>query len=224
MPIQSKNPATEEIIKNYEELSKEALEEKISIAHKAYLSWREVSFSERAKLMHAHAKYLRDHIEELAVLASIEMGKTKTAAKGELEKCALVCDYYADNAEQMLSNQKIDGDAKENYKEKYVSFEPLGVVLAVMPWNFPYWQVYRFAAPALMAVSDTLATDKPWPLMPVWPVWPTMSSSRPLPTSLKLSCVPLPVQAVPAVQEAQTTSPLGKVLVWSASKFGSKLR
>src|SRR3989338_4604937 len=147
MVIQSKNPATLEIIKIFEELSKEALENKIANAHQAYLSWRNTTFAERAKLMHAHADYIRAHCEELAMCASTEMGKTKTAALGELEKCAFTCDYYADNAERMLSNQKFDAGAKENY----ISFEPLGVVLAVMPWNFPYWQVYRFAAPALMA-------------------------------------------------------------------------
>lgn len=147
MAIQSKNPATLEIIKNFEEIKENALEQKISDAQKAFLSWRETSFKERSKLMHAHAQYLRAHCEELAILASTEMGKTKTAALDEVEKCAFVCDYYADNAERMLANQKIDSGAKENY----VAFEPLGVVLAVMPWNFPYWQVYRFAAPALMA-------------------------------------------------------------------------
>ena len=147
MAIQSKNPATEEVLKDFEELSENALEQKISDAQKAFLSWRETSFAERAKLMHAHAKYLREHAEDFATLASLEMGKTKTAALGEVEKCAFVCDYYADNAARILSNQKIESPAKENY----ISFEPLGVVLAVMPWNFPYWQVYRFAAPALMA-------------------------------------------------------------------------
>ena len=147
MPIQSKNPATEEVLKSFEELSEDALEQKISDASKAFLAWKEVSFAERAKLMHAHAKYLRDNADEWATLASVEMGKTKTAALGEVEKCAFTCDYYADNAERILTNQKFNAGAKENY----ISFEPLGIVLAVMPWNFPYWQVYRFAAPALMA-------------------------------------------------------------------------
>ncbi len=147
MAIQSKNPTTLEVIKNFEELSNEALEQKISDAQKGFQSWKKTSFRERSVLMHAHAKYLRAHAKELATLASIEMGKTKIAGLGEIEKCALICDYYADNAEKMLTNQKLNSNAKENY----VSFEPLGVVLAVMPWNFPYWQVYRFAVPALMA-------------------------------------------------------------------------
>lgn len=147
MAIQSKNPATLEIIKNFEEINDNVLEQKISNAQEAFLSWRETSFEERSKLMHEHAKYLRSHADELATLASLEMGKTKTAGLTEIEKCAFVCDYYADNAASILANEKIDSPAKENY----ASFEPLGVILAVMPWNFPYWQVYRFAAPALMA-------------------------------------------------------------------------
>lgn len=147
MAIQSKNPTTLEVVKNFEELSDSALEQKISDAQKGFKLWKETSFEERAELLHAHAKYLRAHAEELATFATIEMGKTKTAGIGEIEKCALVCDYYANNGEQMLQDQKINSNAKENY----VSFEPLGVVLAVMPWNFPYWQVYRFIAPALMA-------------------------------------------------------------------------
>ncbi|MFA5841096.1 MAG: NAD-dependent succinate-semialdehyde dehydrogenase [Candidatus Paceibacterota bacterium] len=147
MAIQSKNPATLEVTKSFDELSDTALEQKISNAYNFFHSWKNTSFNERAKLLHAHAKYLRAHAEDMAILASIEMGKTKKAGITEVEKCALVCDYYADNAESMLANQKIESNAKENY----VSFEPLGVVLAVMPWNFPYWQVYRFIAPALMA-------------------------------------------------------------------------
>lgn len=147
MAIQSKNPTTLEIIKNFTELSDELLKEKISGAREAFVSWKETSFTLRADLMRKHAFYLREHKNELATLASLEMGKIKAAAIGEVEKCATVCEYYAENAEKMLTKEKIDSSASENY----ASFEPLGVVLAVMPWNFPYWQVYRFAAPALMA-------------------------------------------------------------------------
>ncbi|MCX6757875.1 MAG: NAD-dependent succinate-semialdehyde dehydrogenase [Candidatus Nomurabacteria bacterium] len=147
MAIQSKNPATEEVIKDYKELSNEELEQKIQNAKESFLSWKETSFFERSKLMHAHATYLRLHAEEMAILASIEMGKTKNAALTEIEKCAFTCDYYAENAERILSPEKLDTPAQENY----ASFEPLGIVFAVMPWNFPYWQVYRFAVPALMA-------------------------------------------------------------------------
>lgn len=147
MAIQSKNPATLEIIKDFVELSPEALEQKITDAQTAFIAWKETSFQERTSLLRAHAVYLRNHAEELALCASIEMGKTKKAALVEVEKCASVCEYYADNVQRFLSSEEIHSSATENY----VSFEPLGVVLAVMPWNFPYWQVYRFAAPALMA-------------------------------------------------------------------------
>lgn len=147
MPIQSKNPATEEVISNFDQFTDSELESKIENAQSAYLSWKEKSFSERASLMQNHAKYLRDNKEKLAKLATLEMGKTITAGLLEIEKCASVCEYYAHNAETILKDEVLAGGAKENY----VSFESLGVVLAVMPWNFPYWQVYRFLAPALMA-------------------------------------------------------------------------
>lgn len=147
MPIQSKNPATGEIIKTFNELVDNELESKLAKAQTAYSSWKKTTFSERASLMQRHAKYLREHKEDLARLASIEMGKTINAGLLEIEKCASVCEYYANNAEKMLNNQVLDAGGKENY----VAFDPLGVVLAVMPWNFPYWQVYRFLAPALMA-------------------------------------------------------------------------
>ena len=147
MAIQTKNPATEEVLKNFTEITEEELEQKISQAEVSFLSWKETSFEDRAKLLNNHAIYLREHVEELAILASIEMGKTKKSAMMELEKCASVCEYYAQNAKNILANEKINSSASENY----ISFEPLGVVLAVMPWNFPFWQVYRFIAPALMA-------------------------------------------------------------------------
>lgn len=147
MAIQSKNPSTEEVLKDFSEISESELIEKINVAQNTFLEWRDTSFEHRSKLLKKHASYIRDNIESMAMLATLEMGKTKKAAISELEKCADVCDYYADNAEKILSNEILHSNATENY----VSFEPLGVVLAVMPWNFPYWQVYRFIAPALMA-------------------------------------------------------------------------
>jgi succinate-semialdehyde dehydrogenase/glutarate-semialdehyde dehydrogenase len=147
MAIQSKNPSTEEVLKNFEEISENELVEKINYSQKTFIEWKETSFSHRGELLKKHASYIRENIEGMAVLASVEMGKTKKAAIVELEKCADVCDYYAENGESILKNEILKSNASENY----VSFEPLGVVLAVMPWNFPYWQVYRFIAPALMA-------------------------------------------------------------------------
>lgn len=147
MAIQSKNPATGEVLKSFEEISDIELENKIAKAQQAFLSWKKTSFEERAKLLKKMAVYLRTHSGELGKLASLEMGKTVSAGKAEVEKCATCCDYYADNAETILKNEIFEGSGTENY----VEFDPMGIVLAVMPWNFPFWQAYRFIAPAVMA-------------------------------------------------------------------------
>lgn len=147
MPIQSKNPATGEILKTFEEISDAALEQKIASAEKAFGEWKKTSFAERSALMRKLGNYLRENKEMLADLQTKEMGKTKKSGIPNVEKCAALCDYYADNAEAMLSAEVIPVSEGESY----VRFDPLGIVLAVMPWNFPYWQVYRFAIPALMA-------------------------------------------------------------------------
>ena len=148
MPIQSKNPATLEVVKTFKELSEKELEAKLAKSAKAFETWKKTSFAERAKRMKVLGKYLREHAEELSALQTLEMGKTMKSGPAGLVKCAAVCDYYADNAEKILGNELIEGDDSE---ERFVRFDPLGVVLAVMPWNFPFWQVYRFAAPAIMA-------------------------------------------------------------------------
>jgi len=147
MPIQSKNPATLEVVKEFSELSDSELETKLGQAQTAFQSWRKTSFSERATLMRKMSEYLLDHKTQLAQLMTLEMGKTIPAGEGEIEKCSLVCEFYAENAEKFLSHEKIETTGSESY----VQFDPIGIVLAVMPWNFPFWQVYRFAAPALMA-------------------------------------------------------------------------
>lgn len=147
MAIQSKNPATEEILKDFDELTNEELEIKLAKSQLAFKGWKETSFSVRAELMHKLAKYLRDNIDELVNYKIIEMGKTKKAGYAVVEKCALLCEYYANNAERILSDEKYESSGSDSY----VKFDPLGPVLAIMPWNFPYWQVYRFAVPAIMA-------------------------------------------------------------------------
>jgi succinate-semialdehyde dehydrogenase/glutarate-semialdehyde dehydrogenase len=116
-------------------------------AHTTFLQWRRTTFSERSSALHRVASYLREHKSQLAKTATLEMGKPIVEAEAEVEKCALNCDFYADNAEKFLADEHITSNASESY----VSYQPLGVVLALMPWNFPYWQVFRFAAPALMA-------------------------------------------------------------------------
>ena len=147
MAIQTKNPATEEVIKSFTELTPEELNVKIHKAQDAFLSWKNTTFTERKNLMLKLASYLREHSSDFCIMQSIEMGKTISSGPLGIEKCALLCEYYAENAEKILSNEIVNVDKKERYME----FDPLGIVLAVMPWNFPFWQVYRFAIPALMA-------------------------------------------------------------------------
>lgn len=146
-PLISINPATGSAFAQTEQMSEESLERRLAHAAKFQKEWRLVSFKNRARLMKKVASLLRKQKKALAQTITEEMGKTLAAAEGEIEKCAIVCEFYADNAERMLSYE----DAKSDARKSYVRFDPLGVVLAVMPWNFPFWQVFRFAAPALMA-------------------------------------------------------------------------
>ena len=147
MNIQSQNPATEQVLETFELFSAKQIDEVLASAHTAFQSWRETSFAERSALFHRMARYLREHKTELATAATKEMGKPIAESEAEVEKCAWNCDFYADNAEKFLTDEHVQTNATESY----VAFQPLGVVLALMPWNFPYWQVIRFAAPALMA-------------------------------------------------------------------------
>jgi succinate-semialdehyde dehydrogenase/glutarate-semialdehyde dehydrogenase len=150
--VQSINPATGIPIREYEVLQHEDLEELIPIAHEAALEWGGVALSERAAKVGQIAKVLRARKEELGGLISMEMGKPIREARAEIEKCALVCDYYATNGPAFLHDKRIQTEARKSF----VSYEPLGLVLAVMPWNFPFWQVFRFAAPALTAGNGIL--------------------------------------------------------------------
>lgn len=147
MPLRSVNPATGALLSEYPELTPAEIEEKIARAQAVFPSWKGKTFVERAVYLQKMASYLRTEKTTMARLAALEMGKTIKAAEAELEKCAVTCEYYATNAERFLSHEALTLPVKESY----VTFEPLGIVLAVMPWNFPYWQVYRFLAPALMA-------------------------------------------------------------------------
>ncbi|MGZ5067477.1 MAG: NAD-dependent succinate-semialdehyde dehydrogenase [Usitatibacter sp.] len=147
MAITSINPATNQAVKTYPEMTPAEVDAAIEQSHETWKSWRRTTFAERARLMKKSAAILRERKNELAKLMATEMGKPLKQGVAEAEKCALCCDYYADNAEAFLAPQ----DVKTEAHRSYVAFEPLGVVLAVMPWNFPLWQVYRFAAPGLMA-------------------------------------------------------------------------
>ena len=147
MAIVSINPATGETIKTYDEMTPAQAAAAVDQAHEAWRTWRRTPFAERARLMKRAAAILRERKTELAVLMAQEMGKPLKQGVAEAEKCALGCDYFAETAEAHLRPEAITTDASKSY----VAFEPLGVILAIMPWNFPLWQVFRFAAPALMA-------------------------------------------------------------------------
>ena len=152
MKLTSINPATLEVISEIESLTSEEISSKVQLAHEEYQKWRKTSFEERSKLMKNLANLLREQKHEIGLIMSKEVGKTVAAAEAEVEKSARGCDYYADNAEKFLSPYDVE---IENGKGM-VRFDPIGVVLAVMPWNFPFWQVFRFVAPALMAGNSAV--------------------------------------------------------------------
>lgn len=144
---ESINPATGDLITGYDEYTDSEIDSIIKQADGQQRRWMKTDFAERAVLMNNAATVLKTRREEYARLMTLEMGKPIAAARAEVDKCAWVCNYYADHAESFLKSETIRTDASESY----VAYRPLGVVLAVMPWNFPFWQVFRFAAPALMA-------------------------------------------------------------------------
>jgi succinate-semialdehyde dehydrogenase / glutarate-semialdehyde dehydrogenase len=145
--MKSINPYTYEVLNTFTEYSDSKVDDLLQKTNETFLQWKETSFSVRAVLMKKAANVLRLKKEQLATLITIEMGKLKIEAEAEIEKCAVCCEFYADNAEKFLLDEYIQSDATESY----ITYNPLGVILAVMPWNFPFWQVFRFAAPALMA-------------------------------------------------------------------------
>ena len=147
MAIASINPATGETLKTFEPLSSPEIETKLQLANQTFKTFRRTSFESRSQRMFKAAEILELEKRELGTLMTTEMGKPLKAAIAEAEKCAWVCRYYAENAAKYLSDQIVETNAKKSY----VYFQPLGPVLAIMPWNFPFWQVFRFVAPALMA-------------------------------------------------------------------------
>jgi len=138
-------------------MTNEESEKIISLADRAFKSWKETSFSFRSELMKNAAKVLRDNSEEYSSLMTIEMGKPILQSRAEVKKCAWVCDYYADNAEKFLTDEIIKTEAAKSFS----SYQPLGVILAIMPWNFPFWQVFRFAVPAIVAGNTVLLKHAP---------------------------------------------------------------
>ncbi|MGE5645241.1 MAG: NAD-dependent succinate-semialdehyde dehydrogenase [Acidobacteriota bacterium] len=147
MSIRSINPATGELLRTYPETAAPNVDRALARAAETFVEYRRMPFAERAARMTRAAQILEDGKDRFGRLMTSEMGKTLRSARDEVAKCALGCRYYAENAERFLAAEHV----KTNASASYVRYEPLGPVLAVMPWNFPFWQVFRFAAPALMA-------------------------------------------------------------------------
>jgi succinate-semialdehyde dehydrogenase/glutarate-semialdehyde dehydrogenase len=147
MAIATVNPATGETLRTFQPLSDQQIEEKLQRSAEAAEKNRRRSFAERSSRMRKAAELLERRQRDLGGLITTEMGKPVKAAAAEVAKCALVCRYYADNAQKFLSDEPVKTEAEQTF----IRYEPIGPVLAVMPWNFPFWQVFRFAAPALMA-------------------------------------------------------------------------
>jgi succinate-semialdehyde dehydrogenase / glutarate-semialdehyde dehydrogenase len=145
--MKSVNPATGETLHVYEKHSDKGVEKIINSVDKRWHQWRGTSFHQRSQMMQNLSGLLKSKKEELARLMALEMGKIVREGIAEIEKCAWACEYYAGNAESFLENESIATD----FSKSYVSYQPLGTILAVMPWNFPFWQVFRFAAPTVMA-------------------------------------------------------------------------
>lgn len=146
MTIKTINPATEEILAQYEVIKKEELDKKVAKSKKAFLDWKS-NIKKRSDFLNIFANVLRKNKQHLALTATKEMGKAIKESLSEVEKCAWVMEFYADNGATFLHDESINTDARKSF----IAFEPVGVIGSIMPWNFPYWQALRFAAPSLMA-------------------------------------------------------------------------
>jgi succinate-semialdehyde dehydrogenase/glutarate-semialdehyde dehydrogenase len=157
MPIESTNPANGQLIRSFDALTAEAIRQKIDLAEEAFLAYRHVPLEHRAMWMRKLASQLEEEVEDLARMMTLEMGKPLAAARQEALKCATCCRYYAEHAAEMLAPVPIATESSQSF----VCWEPMGIVLAVMPWNFPFWQVFRFLVPALMAGNAALLKHAP---------------------------------------------------------------
>ncbi len=147
MGIATINPATGELLKSFDSLTSSEIETKLSLAQAQFLEYRWRSLAQKADWLRQAANLLDQEKQYFAELMTLEMGKPVKAAIAEVEKCAMVCRFYADHASEFLADNSVQTDATSSF----IRYQPLGIILAVMPWNFPFWQVFRFAAPALMA-------------------------------------------------------------------------
>jgi succinate-semialdehyde dehydrogenase/glutarate-semialdehyde dehydrogenase len=152
MTIDSINPANGQLIQQHTKLTASAVNDKLVLAQRAFKQWKKVSLRERSKLLARAGEVLRANKIEYANMITQEMGKPLTESKAEIEKCAWLCDYYAEHSASFLADEQIKTDAQKSF----VRHDPLGTILAIMPWNFPFWQVFRFAAPTLTAGNTGL--------------------------------------------------------------------
>lgn len=152
MSLQSTNPATGEVVHEYPQLSDAEVEDTLRETQHAFSTWRAMNFGRRGDCFRALAKKLLENKPELARLITLEMGKPITQSEGEIEKCAWVCEYYADHAATFLKPREVHTDASKSY----IAYNPMGVILGIMPWNFPFWQVMRYAVPTMMAGNTTV--------------------------------------------------------------------
>src|SRR6266436_1754199 len=147
MPIASINPATGEKLKEFSPFGDQEIEKRLARAEQAFRKYRRTNFTERSQLLHTLTELLFQEKKTLAETITLEMGKLFHDSVAEIEKCARGCRFYAENGERFLEDEVAQTDAAKSY----VEYQPLGPVLAIMPWNFPFWQVFRFAGPALLA-------------------------------------------------------------------------
>ncbi len=147
MAISTISPVTGEEIKSFDELTEDQIDQKLQLAADTFREYRKTSFEERSRMMIKAAEILEDEAEEFGRIMTTEMGKTLASAIAEAKKCALGCRYYAENAQKFMADEDIELEGAKTF----IRYQPIGPVLAIMPWNFPFWQVFRFAAPALMA-------------------------------------------------------------------------
>ncbi|NLH50286.1 MAG: aldehyde dehydrogenase family protein [Myxococcales bacterium] len=152
MTIASTNPSNGQLIRTFAELSPAEIEQRLARAQRAFPAWAGLGFVKRAALLRGLAARLRQDAQRLGALMTLEMGKPIAQARAEIEKCAWVCEFYAAHGAEFLPTRAVATDAAESY----VRYDPLGIVLAIMPWNFPFWQIFRFAAPALLAGNAAL--------------------------------------------------------------------
>jgi succinate-semialdehyde dehydrogenase / glutarate-semialdehyde dehydrogenase len=207
MTIASTNPATGECLREFAQLDNTAILAGIENGAKAFQEYRTTHYAHRAQWLQAAARILRDpkQSHSLARLATIEMGKPITQALAELEKCAVVCEYYAANGAELLATEVIETDALKSG----IAYQPMGLVLAVMPWNFPFWQVFRCAAPALMAGNSILlkhASNVPQCAIAIAELWQQAGVPKGLFQTLLVGSAAIPqIINHPAVKAATLT-------------------